>query len=109
VQQDVFLFAGNVCSKDVLRWPRNDRPIDPEETSFSDEDFGWMYKLADPGDIITSGDPPLPRIAESGCGFDASMTFEAVADQAADWFCQEAGGGGCGCQCLGCLAEVQEQ
>ncbi|MCG8460876.1 MAG: hypothetical protein MI919_31720 [Holophagales bacterium] len=94
IERTALRVIGNLCAKDVLDWPANDRK------GFDDADFAWLYEVV--GKF--QGQEPLPRLRDSECGFDSSIEVgRALQIALQDHFDTDGGGGACGCECIGCI------
>ncbi len=92
------LTIGNACAEDILGWPSNDDVGDS-----LDHDFGWMYVAP-----FESDNKPLP-MTKSECGLTSKLPFKEVKRRLDTMLSGAAGGGGCGCRCVGCLASIVEK
>lgn len=85
------LMIGNPCAESVLRWTANNEP------DYTDEDFAWIYQLvhAPPVNI------PRPILQQR-------MTLIAKTDTPRQVLqnIHLGGGGGVGCECMGCIGET---
>lgn len=97
--QVLTLFIGNVCSDDVLMRSCND------QSPVVDHDFEWMYALTNPPSLEGLQAPVVPQANESACGVKSSLSYEETQRSADAAFEGTGGGGLCGCQCIGCLAQ----
>lgn len=87
------IFIGNACAQDILGWPTNDVANEP------DADFTWFDVLG--------GNFPAPRIVTGGCGVKSSEPVgEKLRRKIRQMLGANAGGGACGCQCIGCQVEL---
>lgn len=86
------IFVGNVCAQDILGWPTNDGQDE------ADTDFAWLDVLAGLGGMF-----PMPVIAAGKCDVGDDEAVDAkLQTKVKGLLGASFGGGGCGCQCIGC-------
>lgn len=87
---DHTLVIGNPCADSVMGWAKND------VLNFPDEDFWWLYQLVDPA----PPGRPHPLIDQRRTLISAGYSPQQVLQNI-----EFGGGGGIGCECMGCICE----
>ncbi len=88
------LFIGNVCAQDILGWPVNDG------NNKVDGDFEWMGAL-------TELNGSYPQVSKGQCGLkDTAEVNSDLRKKIRERLEGKAGGGGCGCECVGCQVRL---
>ena len=74
-----------------MRWAEN------EAIPYTDEDFWWLYQLVDPAPV----GKPLPILEQQKTPISSTSTPKLVLENI-----ELGGGGGVGCECMGCIGET---
>jgi|GEM_PF-5101817 len=88
---DAILVIGNPCAESHLRWQRNDI------CNFPDQDFSWIYQLVN----SPPASRPHPIMDQLRTGIKDTYTPQQVLQNI-----DLGGGGGLGCECMACIADV---
>ncbi len=88
---EAILVIGNPCAESHLRWQRN------EVFDFPDQDFSWIYQLV----AQPPASRPHPIIDQLRTKIRSHYTPQQVLQNI-----YLGGGGGLGCECMACVAEV---